>query len=423
MLQLFAIINKELLLLKRDKSGLLVLFFMPAILVVIITLVQENVMELTGQTKTKILFMDLDEGSLGDILQARLQKGNLDIVTWESPEQSETQLKEAVTRGDYRVGIIVPAGSSQQLEAASSALFTQKNGVLQNPPRTSLPVFFDPGIMAGLRSGITAQLEVALQAVSLQIKLCALEKNLQEAAASNLGPNAGLTAGLLTDMTEKPFLGLKVNGHNETAPKYKPVQQNVPAWTLFGMFFTAIPIAGSVLQEQRTGLLVRQTALPVSPLIPFAGKLITFTGICFCQFFLIYLIGIFLFPVLGLPAFTLSGKFLPILPVIVCCGLAACGYGIFLGMACKNYEKASTIGATSIVAAAALGGVMVPVYAMPQTMQRFSSISPLNWGLSSFHDLLLRGLSFSAILDDLARLLLFFTATAILSWSLARIRL
>ncbi len=44
---------KELLLLRRDRAGLLVLFIMPALLVIVITLVQENVMELTGQKKTQ----------------------------------------------------------------------------------------------------------------------------------------------------------------------------------------------------------------------------------------------------------------------------------------------------------------------------------------------------------------------------------
>ena len=65
---------------------------------------------------------------------------------------------------------------------------------------------------------------------------------------------------------------------------------------------------------------------------------------------------------------------------------------------------------------------MVPVYAMPPAMQRLSIISPLNWGLTAFQDLLLRGYSVSAVLDDLGRLFLFFIVTAILSWELAGIR-
>jgi len=67
MLKIFAATTKELLLLRRDRTGLLVLFLMPAILVVLITLVQENVMELTGQKKTQVLFLDLDSTWIREI--------------------------------------------------------------------------------------------------------------------------------------------------------------------------------------------------------------------------------------------------------------------------------------------------------------------------------------------------------------------
>ena len=44
--------KKDLLLLLRDKTGLLLLFLMPSVLVIVITLVQENVLELSGQYQT-----------------------------------------------------------------------------------------------------------------------------------------------------------------------------------------------------------------------------------------------------------------------------------------------------------------------------------------------------------------------------------
>lgn len=60
MTRFFATAYKELLLLKRDRSGLLVLFVMPAILVLVITIVQENAMKTMGETPTEILFIDKD---------------------------------------------------------------------------------------------------------------------------------------------------------------------------------------------------------------------------------------------------------------------------------------------------------------------------------------------------------------------------
>ena len=63
-----------------------------------------------------------------------------------------------------------------------------------------------------------------------------------------------------------------------------------------------------------------------------------------------------------------------------------------------------------------MGGVMVPVYAMPQLMQKISIISPLNWGVNAFLDLLVRGRDFGSIIPDLAGLLAFSAVMVMLSW-------
>ena len=56
-------ILKELLLLFRDYMGLLVIFLMPVALVIVVTLVQQNLMQQgllgsMGETKTKTFFLD-----------------------------------------------------------------------------------------------------------------------------------------------------------------------------------------------------------------------------------------------------------------------------------------------------------------------------------------------------------------------------
>ncbi|OGQ86979.1 MAG: hypothetical protein A2512_13365 [Deltaproteobacteria bacterium RIFOXYD12_FULL_56_24] len=429
MLKIFAATAKELLLLRRDRTGLLVLFLMPAILVVLITLVQENVMELTGQKKTQVLFLDLDQGDLGISLQNHLSATNLDLVLWDKGQKNIAVIQAAVTGGGYQVGVVIPKGASARFLEETARLFQQGNG--KGTPRemaaTSVQLFVDPGIMAGLRSGVIAQLEMALTTIAMEAKLTRLGAVLtQTMAQAGVPPERSPLAGdKLPALFRQPLLDLQENqGESEAigVSLYKPVQQNVPAWALFGMFFTAIPIAGSILQERNSGIWIRLTSLPVSPLVLFTGKAVAYMGVCLCQFLLIALIGAFLFPSLGLPAFTVSMHPAAVLLTVVLSSLAACGYGILLGLACKSYEQASTLGSTTVVAAAALGGVMVPVYAMPQMMQQISIISPLNWGLTAFQDLLLRGYSLSAILDDLSRLLLFFVVTVFLSWKLAGIR-
>jgi ABC-2 type transport system permease protein len=418
---------KEILLLRRDRAGLLVLFLMPAILVVVITLVQENVMELTGHTKTRILFLDLDSGELGSSLQHRLATGNLDLIVWDKNTKKASELEAAVTDGEYQVGIILQEGASAGLQRRVARIFEKGTGQkTDDPPLPGVHIFFDPGIMTGLRSGIMAQLQMALQAISVEAEMRTLEEMLNDAMAEAGVPKefSPLPDSGLADLLGRPLLAVQVGRAPDNRPaEHNPVQQNVPAWALFGLFFTAIPIAGSILQERDSGIWIRLTSMPVSPLCLFSGKILAYIGVCFSQFLLIGLIGAYLFPLIGLPSFTIGANPAGVGIVILFSSLAACGYGICLGLACSTYEQASTIGATSVVAAAAIGGVMVPVYAMPGIMQEISTISPLNWGLTAFHDLLMRGASVTGIADDLGRLTIFFLLTMIFSWKLVKIRL
>ena len=427
MFKIITAAGKELILLKRDRAGLVVLFLMPALLVIVITLVQENVMELTGQKNTQLLLLDLDEGTLGHSLSQRLIREHIEIVSWDKQLKNSADVQAAVAGGKYQVGLIIPAGSSAHMRKTTKQLFQkssqQEKGQLT--ARLSMEVFFDPGIMPGLRSGLNAQLQMALEAIGMGAKIEVLEKELNTIVQKLGIPQDSLPVAGLSELIVQPLFALVDKRGDLTvtgALAYNPVQQNVPAWALFGMFFTGIPLAGVILQERKSGIWIRLASLPISHLVLFMGKVVAFVGVCLCQFLLVALIGTFLFPYLGLPAFSVAPNPGAVLLIVLFSSLASCGFGVFLGMACSTYEQASTLGYTAVVASAALGGVMVPVYAMPQVMQQVAVLSPLNWGLTAFLDILVRGSSVSIIWDDLGRLILFFLLTIFLAWNLVRAR-
>ncbi len=61
-----------------------------------------------------------------------------------------------------------------------------------------------------------------------------------------------------------------------------------------------------------------------------------------------------------------------------------------------------------MVILAAIGGVWIPVFIMPKTMQIIAKISPMNWGLNGFYDVILRNGKFIDILPEISLLGLFF---------------
>ena len=143
------------------------------------------------------------------------------------------------------------------------------------------------------------------------------------------------------------------------------VQQNIPAWTLFGMFFIVVPLGGSLIRERQSGMLVRLLTMPMSCLTILTGKIVAYVLICMAQFGLIMAVGKFLLPLLGTPVLETGSSPIALIVIALSAAVAACGYGILLGTMARTYEQASAFGAVSVVIAAAIGGIMVPVFVMP----------------------------------------------------------
>ena len=74
-------------------------------------------------------------------------------------------------------------------------------------------------------------------------------------------------------------------------------------------------------------------------------------------------------------------------------------------------------GPVSVVIAAALGGIMVPAYAMPKAMQAVTHFSPLAWGLNGFLEIFVRQGTLLQIWPNILCLLGFFMVTLVFSWA------
>jgi ABC-2 type transport system permease protein len=127
-------------------------------------------------------------------------------------------------------------------------------------------------------------------------------------------------------------------------------------------------------------------------------------------------VGKLLMPLLGTPVLETGSSPAALIVIALSAAVAACGYGILIGTMARTYEQASSFGAVSVVIAAAIGGIMVPVFVMPAVMQKISIFSPLSWGLSAFMDVFVRGGSLRSVLFDVALLVLFFLVTTLVAW-------
>lgn len=420
--RLFAVIQRDLLQLTRDRAGLLVLFVMPLALVLIMSLVQDSVLKATGEASVELLLVDNDRSDLSRTLEAQLEASGAVRLVREVKGQpvDAARARAEVAAGHYPFALVIPKGLGQDLTAAATVMARQTLSGTADTQRPALPapqLLVDPGVQQMFRIGVSSALERILQGLEFRARgralAAQLKQRLQPAAASS-GPLLFPAAPADEPAAEMPapLLGLQqeVAVTGRFLQKPNAAQHNVPAWTLFGMFFIVVPLSGLVLRERQNGTAQRLLTLPVSPLTVLTGRVFAFLGVGLGQFFGMLAVGLWVLPALGAPALVVGSQWPLLLLLAVAATLAATSYGLLLGTVAGSYEQASMFGAVSVVIAAALGGVMVPLYVMPKAMQAASVLSPLGWGLTAFQAVLVRGAGLRAILPQLAALLAFFAA-------------
>ena len=105
------------------------------------------------------------------------------------------------------------------------------------------------------------------------------------------------------DHLEAVVAGLVVerSGPNRELPS--PLQQTVPAYAIFAMFFIAIPMSVGFLREKKDGTLQRLFTYPVSANLVTLGKITPYFLINVVQFVLMMLVGVFVMSRFITPAF------------------------------------------------------------------------------------------------------------------------
>ncbi|MBF4515244.1 ABC transporter permease [Flavobacterium sp. ANB] len=403
---------KEFLLLRRDLGGLIILFVMPLVLVITVTLIQDSTFKTVSDSKIEILLIDNDKGDVSKTVFENLEKSSLFTVVTQIDNQPITEeiAKEAVYKGKYKLAIVIPSKLSVDLQAK---IDQNVDNILSNmgltdtvaKPKTpkiikekEVKLYFDPAVQLSFKNAVMSSIDKMISQIE--------SKSIYKTFQNQLGEGNA-------DFEQKSFISFKeiIPTINNKEVRPNSVQHNVPAWTLFAIFFIVIPLSINIVKEKTQGTFVRLRTNPSSNLIVIIGKTITYSAICMIQFYMMVAVAVFLFPHIGLPSLNIEGHLFLMSIVALFSGFAAIGFGILLGTVASTQEQSAPFGATSVIILAAIGGVWVPVFAMPKIMQIVAKSSPMNWALEAFYDVLLRNISFLEIIPKISLLFLFFIIT------------
>jgi ABC-2 type transport system permease protein len=417
MLQLRATIKKELLLLLRDRGGLAIMFLMPMAMITIMALIQDAPFKDYQEMHIPLLLVNNDTGNIGK----KIEQGLIDSKLFELTKQtiSSEDIKNTIKNGNYEVGIFVPDNATQLLTnkvnnfvarqladvGLSDKIVTENDASIKS---NSIELFFAPDTKKSFKVSVINSLKQATSKLETQSLLSAFKRELN--TENKL---------IQSDTTLSEFIAVKevtTVESNKESLQLNSVQHNVPAWTIFGIFFIVISMAGSIIKERDDGSYLRIMTMPGSYITVLTGKIVAYLFITLIQAVLMLMIGFYLLPLLGLPKLIIGNNILGIILITVSTGLAATGMGVMIGSVFKTHQQSSTFGAVSIVILAALGGIWIPVYVMPESVQWLASFSPLYWSLNAFHQLFLSDAGVLDVLSSALKLLAFFIAMLALAF-------
>jgi ABC-2 type transport system permease protein len=421
--KLLACIKKEILLLVRDRVGMLILFLMPMVLIFVMTLIQDSAFKSINEKGIPIVYVNDDLDSLGSMIEFGLRNNDLcaynDSIDGQ-PATPETARK-AVAEGRFLVGIIVPKNATKAIRSNVIELVNEtmaleeevvdKNQVL--PDSVQITIFIDPVAKKSFLTSITSNLREFISEVKTKIMFQAFSDQIAEVVPDrkNAPQNAFARTQIISYNEEYASKTLNDN----LIPN--AVQHNVPAWAIFAMFFIVIPMGGSIMKEKNEGSVFRLNTMPTPYLLLINGKVSVYVTVCVIQFILMLSVGLHILPLIGLPKLVLGNSYVGILVLTLATAFAATGYAVMVATISSTEHQCAILGSLSILLLSALGGVWVPTYVMPEAMRNISLLSPLNWSLEGFYKLFLRGGGLTDIWWDATKLLLFFLATmAVAHW-------
>jgi len=374
---LTALLRKEMLALIRDPHALAALFIMPAVFIVIMSLALKN-----------MYAPPVDRLDYGFDVREHTPLAKRFVQNWESTHGAarplDTHWQAALSRGELAYVLVLESGLSE-------ALITP-----QPPGHAVVRLLTEPGLgQSALR---TLQAETAGAVGELR--------------ATALAASLGLMPG--DNLSISPFIASEVAGKVAVQPN--AVQQNVPAWLAFGMFFVVTAISSLFIQEQRDGTLARLVSMGVPARRLILAKALPYLAINGIQAVLMLAVGVMLMPMLGGDALSLAGIHWPaLIAMLASLSLAAIGFGLLIACVARTHAQANTLGPMLNILMAALGGIMVPTFVMPAAMQQLAVWSPMNWGLEGLLTVLVRHGDMTDIAAWAIRLILFGSVTLLLA--------
>jgi ABC-2 type transport system permease protein len=385
MIKILYILKKEFLVMGRDVHSLVVLFIMPVAFILIMSLAMRDLFDTHAVSQIKILVVNQDKSDPSRAFIKTLEDLGTFSFHHMADDTGDDLIRHKMFKDDFKFALVVEKGFSQAVARSASKKAGRQMILLVKPSVTRQTYTI-------LKNTFAASLA--------KIKVAYLVKGQEEMLGY---------AGIDIDKMLQPADDLIATRYvSKSKLKFKvptSVQQSVPAWLVFSMFFVVIPISNTFIAERNYGTLLRLQSMNISTGLLLAGKLLPFFIVNLFQVVLMILVGVYVVPLLGGDALTMGDSYGGLFLITTAVSFCSISFALLVASIAKTTEHATTIGGVFNIILGALGGIMIPKFVMPDFMQTLSLLSPMSWGLDGFLDIFLRN---GNILDVMKESLLLF---------------
>jgi len=394
LMQILSITWKDLKILFKDIGGMATLFLMPMMFIIVMSTALQGMFDSgdTGQP-WRLPVVNLDSGNLAAEVIAQLDNmDGIEVETaWEGQTLTRERAEALVTDGKRAVAVVFPTDFSARVEERLDDVEARATIELITDPAVSTQ-FIAPirGMVLGAAERVA---ETWLAPARLEASLADVLAHLPGGAQIPLDQmtiEAEETNVVHVEQVAPPEMGIEVFPDS--------YQQNVPGYTVFGVFFIVATMAESILREKTEGTFRRLLAAPLPRPALLAGKLLPYYLVNLLQVAVMFGVAHFLFGMaLRQPA--------ALLVVSLALAAAATGLGVLVATFGKTQTQISGLSVLLTLTMSAVGGCLVPTFVMPDFMQTLARFTPHGWAMQGFQDAIVRGYGLSGVWPEAAALL------------------
>jgi ABC-2 type transport system permease protein len=398
-MNVLTIASKDLLLFAKDRGRLFMSFLLPLVFILAFGYAYSN-LTTEGAKVIDLPVVNLDgQGILSQALLERLnpEKG----VKVELYQEAKAQ--DLLDKGDLTWVLFVPAGFTQDVDAGERAILT----LLSHPDANDE----DMAALLAVIDGVAKDLSLQTQLIAAFQQMGQMMAGMPQGAEAFAADAAIEQARSQFERAETmPMVGVEQVDSalilRQRAEAPNPMEIAVPGFTVLFLFLSAGTTALAIYSEKKLGTFRRLLSAPLSRVELLPGKMLPNLIVVLLQAAVIFAVGSWLMPLLGMDRIALGN--LPALAAVsLVVALCSTSLGVLIAALARSETQISGLASIVLWVAGAVAGAFIPQFLLGDLLTTIGRLTPHYWAISAYSDIIVRGESLAGIGTQLGLLALF----------------